>query len=75
MVAAKATALAMRSIAAATPATTSNVVLRLMPSFPSALVTLQAIEASYMPFSKEIIPPIVLLLANNFLEHPFHRLR
>ena len=34
----------------------------------------QAIEASYMPFSKQRIPPIVLLLAN-VLEHPFLRLR
>jgi hypothetical protein len=37
-VAAKAIALAMKSIAAATAATTSNDVLRLIPSFPSAFV-------------------------------------
>jgi hypothetical protein len=75
MVAAKAIALAMRSIAAATPAITSNVVLRLISTFPSAFVAFQAIGASYMPFSKQGILPIVLLLATNFLEHPFHRLR
>jgi hypothetical protein len=46
MVAAKAIALAMRSIAAATAATTSNVVLRLISSFPSALVAFHAIMAS-----------------------------
>jgi hypothetical protein len=52
MVAAKAIALAMRSIAADTAATTSNVVLRLISSFPSAFLAFQAIEASYMTFSK-----------------------
>jgi hypothetical protein len=51
MVAAKAVALAMRSITAAT-ATTSNVVLLLISTFPSAFVAFQAIGASYMPFSK-----------------------
>jgi hypothetical protein len=52
MVAAKAVALAMRSITAATATTTSNVVLRLISTFPSAFVAFQAIGASYMPFSK-----------------------
>jgi hypothetical protein len=42
MVAAKAIALAMRSIAAVTAATTSNVVLGLTYSFPSALVAFHA---------------------------------
>jgi hypothetical protein len=64
MVAAKAIALAMRSIAPATAGTTSNVVLRLMPSFPSALVAFQAIEASYMRYFEKRIPPIVFLLVN-----------
>jgi hypothetical protein len=51
MVAAKAIALAMRSITADT-AVTSNAVLRLISSSPSAFVAFQAIEASYMPFLK-----------------------
>jgi hypothetical protein len=49
-VAAKAVALAMRSITAAT-ATTSNVLLRLISTFPSAFVAFQAIRALYIPFS------------------------
>jgi hypothetical protein len=64
MVAAKAIALAMRSIAAATAATISNVVLRLISSFPSASVAFHAITMPYMPCSKERIPPIVLFLPN-----------
>jgi hypothetical protein len=64
MVAAKAIALAMRSIAAATATTTSNVVLRLIACFPSALVAFHAIKASQMRYFEKRIPPIVLLLAN-----------
>jgi hypothetical protein len=41
----------MRSITAATATTTSNVILRLISTFPSAFVAFQAIRA-YMPFSK-----------------------
>jgi hypothetical protein len=52
MVAAKAIALAMRSITAATAATTSNVVLPLISFSPPALVAFHAIKISYMPFSK-----------------------
>jgi hypothetical protein len=51
MVAAKAIALAMRSITAATAAT-SNIVLGLISSFPSAFLAFHAIKASYMPFLK-----------------------
>jgi hypothetical protein len=63
MVAAKAIALAMRRIAADT-AVTSNAVLRLISSSPSAFVAFQAIEASYMRYFEKRIPPIVFLLVN-----------
>jgi hypothetical protein len=73
MVAAKAIALAMRSIAAVTAATTSRVVLGLTSSFPSALVDFHAKSTIHALLEVAHLPIVLFLM--NFCEHPFHALR